>query len=501
MKYTFLTVLLLSALVAKAQGKDYSQEAAEREALQKYEATYKAPDSLPLPDPAPNEAFFGAHLVRTATLLATSSAQRRYPVKVLIYGQSITGSKVFTDTLYTYLKEKFPFADLQVENRSIGGFSAGHIIRTAPHDLYYTNADLVIFHVYGGEKTGELEQLFTNLRRTSTADILLFNHHQNGDRKKPDAEGASYLRYIANKYDCELADVSTEWPAYMEKYKLQAKDLLRDNVHPNRYGNWLLIQLLGRHIRYNPLFTSNWYQTVQTAYAVTGFEKGKRNAVEFSGEPWQRTNYIATGNNRNGTLLLHFYGNRVDITSGEALQPGSARLLLDGKPVSAYPQRFMITRPSAGPGTWWPGIRQVSHVKPLQEEDWTLEIEKINADSTVYTYRVKGSKTGYDGTGNSKETFISTSGRVVIEPADVFFADIKKTFKVPVPTGFIVKWSVVPLFSETFQAPATTDKTKIYKTTLVQGLDNGVHSLQLIPNGDGPVPVISFDIHRPPLEN
>ena len=499
MKYFLLSGLVFAALASPAQGKDYGQVTAEMEALAKYEALHRMPDSLPLPDAAPDEAFFGAHLVRTATLLATSSAQRRYPVKVLIYGQSITGSKVFTDTLATYLKAKFPFAAIQVENRSIGGFVARHIIRTAPHDLYYTNADLVIFHVYGGEKTGELEQLLANLRRTSTAEVLLFNHHTNGDRKIPDQEGASYIRYLANKYDCELADVSTEWPAYLAKNKLEPKDLLRDNVHPNRYGNWLLIQLIGRHIRYNPLFTDGWYRTVQTAYAVTAFEKGHPDVLSFSGEPWQKVNQAAVGSTNKSALTLQFYGSRVDVTTGETQQPGSARILIDGKPVQSQPNRLVITRPSAGPQTWWPGIRQVSHVKPLLEEDWTLKITAISADSTTYSYQVKGSKTGVDGSGSNKETFVSNSGRVVIEPDDVFFADIKKTFKVPVPVGFVVNWSVVPAYADSFKAPVTGEKNKIYTTTLVERLSNGPHTLQLIPNGDGPVPVLSFDIHRPAL--
>lgn len=500
MKYLLIISCICTTLASPAQGKDNSQETAELNALRQYENKHPLPDTLPPPDPAPNEVFFGAHLVRTATLLATSSPQRCYPVKVLIYGQSITGSKIFTDTLSTYLKEKFPYADIQVENRSIGGFGARHIIRTAPHDLYNTTADLVIFHVYGGEKTGELEQLLSNLRRTSTADILLFNHHTNGDRKMPDQEGASYLRLLANKFDCEFADVSTEWPAYLEKHNMQPKDLLRDNVHPNRYGNWLLIQLIGRHIRYNPLFPSNWYKSIQTEYIATAFDKGKQNAISFTGEPWRDSAVIATGSNSKGILNLKFYGTRVDVWSGETLKPGSATILIDGKPVSEISQRLVITRPSAGPETWWPGVRQISNTKPLIEEDWTLEIDKINADSTIFSYRVTGSKTGFDGTGTNKETFISRSGRVVIEPADVMFADIKRTFKVAIPVGFKIKWSVVPLFTDKFTAPATTDKNKMYKTTLVNGLQNGPHQLQLIPDGNGNVPVLSFDIHRPPLE-
>lgn len=90
---------------------------------------------------------------------------------------------------------------------------------------------------------------------------------------------------------------------------------------------------------------------------------------------------------------------------------------------------------------------------------------------------------------------------MVIEPSDVIFTNIKKTFKTAIPTGFITRWSVVPMFVETFRAPEMTDKKKLYKTTLVRGLSNGPHTLEIIPNGDGPVAVTAFEVHRPPLQN
>lgn len=492
-----LVLLMLSALYAFGQEKDFSQEAAEREALQKYEAAHPPRDSMPMPAPAEHEEFLGAHLVRTATLLATSTAQRRLPVKIIIYGQSITGSSMFTEAMSVYLREKFPHADITLENRCIGGFGASQIIRTAPHDIFNADADLIIFHVYGGEKTGELEELFSGIRRYTTADVLLMSHHVNGNQKKPNELSANYLRYIANKYDCELADISAAWPVYLETNKLEPKELLRDNVHPNRNGNWLLGQLVGRHIRYNPLFPAKWYHTVQTYYAGVAFDKVNTSPITLSGTPWENNKGVAVSSTRNSRLKLSFYGNRVDVISETPGATGSARILIDGKPATVY----TMTRPSAGPGTWWPGIRKVSHTAPLIPEDWTLKIESINADTTVFTYSVHGIKTGNDGTGDNTKTFVSKSGRVVIEPSDVIFNNIKKTFKVAIPTGFITRWSVVPMFLESYRSPEITDKKKVYSTTLVHGLSNGPHTLELITDGNGPVAVTAFEVHRPPLED
>ena len=62
---------------------------------------------MPLLVAEENEDLFGARLMRSSTLLATSSPERKQPVFVLIYGQSITGSKSFTDNMQEYLEQNF----------------------------------------------------------------------------------------------------------------------------------------------------------------------------------------------------------------------------------------------------------------------------------------------------------------------------------------------------------------------------------------------------------
>ncbi len=37
------------------------------------------------------------------------------------------------------------------------------------------------------------------------------------------------------------------------------------------------------------------------------------------------------------------------------------------------------------------------------------------------------------------------------------------------------------------------------RVTLVQGLDNGPHTIEIIPKGDDNVPVKALVVHRPPL--
>ena len=55
------------------------------------------------------------------------------------------------------------------------------------------------------------------------------------------------------------------------------------------------------------------------------------------------------------------------------------------------------------------------------------------------------------------------------------------------------------MFVDTYRAPVTSDTAKVYQTTLVQGISNDHHTLELIPNGDGPVPIEAIQVYRPPL--
>src|ERR1039457_2093747 len=41
------------------------------------------------PSDEPYQAFYGAHIQRTMTLLETSNQDRKWPVRILLYGQSI----------------------------------------------------------------------------------------------------------------------------------------------------------------------------------------------------------------------------------------------------------------------------------------------------------------------------------------------------------------------------------------------------------------------------
>ena len=175
----FLSEFRISTIFA--QQKSVTQEEVELEYLNKYEEKTVLTQILPTVKRRNEEFLYGSRIQRFMTLLNSVHKTRRQPVSILIYGQSITGSKIFTDNLREYLEKEYPNAIFNITNRSIGGFGGEQLVRTAEHDLYATCCDLVIFHVYGGEEHGELETIFSNIRSRTTADILLLNHHINSD--------------------------------------------------------------------------------------------------------------------------------------------------------------------------------------------------------------------------------------------------------------------------------------------------------------------------------
>ena len=243
-----------------------------------------------------NESLFGSRIQRTMTLLATSAENERNPVKILFWGQSITAQE-WTSMLMEKIKAAYPYADISHENRAIGGFTAPALVRTSVHDLYPFYPDLVVFHVYGGEKTGELERIISNIRRYTTSDILMCNHHvaqfnplDSDEYKKRDDEdnnSSQFTRYIAQKYACELVDVRAGWRDYIALNNMEPKALLQDGIHLNQQGNKLMAELVGRHFGFNPLFPSTWIETVRTYEAKRSLDEGKNDEIVFHGRPWK----------------------------------------------------------------------------------------------------------------------------------------------------------------------------------------------------------------------
>jgi hypothetical protein len=445
----------------------------------------------PFPPPAPiaNNATFGDRIQRTMGLLAASTPTERRQVRILFYGQSITEQDWWKDVVKD-LKQRFPYADVIVENRALGGFAAPILIRPSEHDLYPFYPDLLIFHVYGGDE--DYEALIANVRRRTASDILLHSDHidwmPTGNSDDPEqvkryewhnTHSTQWLPELADKYGCEIAEIREPWRRYLKDNRLQPQELLSDNIHLNDWGNFLLAALIKPHLRYKPNSPQPPQDLVKT-YTVGSDVK------------WQ-----------DGKLVLEFEGNRIDAIAdktfnGKAI---SARIAIDGKKPSEFPELYSITRPSVTLGVGWPAIIQISSQKPLIVEDWKAVITEINSDASKFKFDVVGSKTGYDGSGTNDKLFVSNSGRVVIEPKNWWLKNSYEYSKKPTSKGFEISWQVRPMFVDSYVPPKIADSSREYPTTLAQNLSNSKHTLEIVPETDGKVPIQAIRVYRPPFSD
>lgn len=438
----------------------------------------------------------GAKIQRVMTLLATSTPEHRRRVRVLFYGQSVTAG-VWWKEVADWLRKTYPHADLEIENRAIGGFSAPVLIYTAESDLYPFYPDLLIFHVYGGHQTGELEELIARVRRRTTAEILIRTPHYRWPKEMPrdgaadspsvrrlaeeDEAQSAKIREIAQRYDCELADVRRLWQQHMEQNHLRPKDLLRDSVHLNSAGNHLLAELVTAQLR-------------RPAAPATTQVGGRIRDIPLDSADVKRL--------PDGSREIAFTGNRVDAICGavSAGKPGRAEVWVDGQRPSQFPEAYCCTRPTAAPGVWWPSIVRVDHERAPVVEKWTLRVTSSDPQGNEIAFEVVGSQTGPDGQGVSTKRFVSQSGRVVIEPKRWMVHGALKYRKQTMPPDFQVTWEVRPMFVDEYQTPEHLEPGKEQAMTLIQGIANGRHVLRLTPVDGGPMGIRAVRSYEPPLK-
>jgi hypothetical protein len=446
------------------------------------------PGAYPPPKNVGDPSQLGKGVQRTMALLADSSPLHHNTVRVLFYGQSITEQNWWHEVAAD-LKRRFPNADLVIENRALGGFSSQLLVKTAESDLYPFYPDLMIFHVYGAHT--DYEEIIRRTRERTTSEVLIQTDHVTKDsdlteetdpaKLRPDGKiwnsfmNCLWLPTVAKKYGCALLDQRNLWKEYLRDYQVPAANLLKDGVHQNAYGNYLMAELVKPYLvrrKDTPIDPMNC-DTVHT-YSV-----GK-------GVSW-----------RAGKLTLPFEGNRVDVVlkSGNA---GSTQVRIDGKKPSEIPELYTFTRALANPGGKWPVILKLGWEKPRELETWTMTVTEDPANPKRFTFALTGSKTGADGQGSSDQRFVSTSGRIVIEPADwsVDYSLALPGIKPP-PDRFTVTWKVVPSFVDEIAAPTSVDKTRETVLNLAQGLSNSNHVLEI--TGGPNAPIAAIRSYRPPV--
>lgn len=455
----------------------------------------------PTPKYLGDPSTLGRGIQRTMTLLADSTPAHRNTVRILFYGQSITEQN-WWHLVADDLKRRFPYANLMIENRALGGFSSQLLVKTAETDLYPFSPDLMIFHVYGSHTN--YEEIIRRARERTSAEVLIQTDHVTQDsdlneetdpaKLRPDGKiWNSFMNYlwlptVATRYGCGLVDQRNLWKRYLRDYPdLHASQLLKDGVHQNDFGNYLMAEIVNAYL----VHRNDRHVDPMNCNTVSTYRVGK-------GLKWQ-----------DGTLTLPFEGNRIDLIAKKGIG-APAEIWIDGKKPSQIPELVCFTRALATPGGKWPVILKMSWEKPLLVEDWTMQVtrelgkapvakgDEKDPKEPVFAFTVTGSKTGLDGTGRSDQRFVSNSGRIVIDPADwnVTYSLALPGIH-PVPETFEVHWKTVPFFHDTFVSPGVPDPSLESVVTIAQGLPYGKHTLQI--RGGSHTPLAAVRIYRPAI--
>jgi hypothetical protein len=443
-----------------------------------------AADYPPLPAPSGDTSHWGANIRRTMRLLETSTAEKPNRVRILFYGQSIMGGR-WSAHVEKYLREKYPHAILETENRALGGFAAQMLIRTCDADLYPFQPDLMVFHVYGDHN--RYEEIIHNTRQRTVAEIMIMTDHwpansyQDGRYVSSDwAEfyDKTVLPAVAKRYQCELVDARWAWKDYLEANQLTPPDVLKDNVHLNDHGLWLMARLCVRQLVYRPELVGE----VSTSPV-------KDYPIGPGGLEW-----------KDGQLDFEFEGNRVEIVTHSAGGPALA-VLLDGRAPSQTPEFYTHTRTTGLiPPETWPTVYRVSSKSLPVAETWELEILEIDEAQEKIRFKVTGSVTGFDGEGTNLERFESRSGRVVIEPEDWGVNRSFKLKKTPARVGMKSFWRCEFHGTDTVIPPDDLSAPGRETTTLLfAGGTRAKRRLQLTAHGEMREVYRALRVYSPPI--
>lgn len=397
-----------------------------------------------------NEKLIYKGIDRTLGLLQQSTKDNPNNVEILFYGQSIIGG-LKTNILIDSLKGQYPNANIAFKHKSIGGFSVPKLIKTAEHDLYHENPDLIIFHAYGGINDGLYDSLVKTIRRKMASDILLLDHHYvwNKPNARLDSINEAHhrdskaIKNIAKKYDCGFVNVRAQWENFLLENNIGANELMGNtidpNVHPNDKGNALLRSMILSKLTEKPNIT-----------------------YDFIADSLRTSHKFKNNNNLSASYTGNWFQIKTDRFENE---DAKIMVLINEKSPSTYRCNYYISRPSKGFKSWMPAILEVTLGKTLpQEEKWTLEIFDINRETNTFNYRLVGSITGLDGEGSSENDFTSNSGRIQINKEDFYIFETEKIFKNETPENFKINFSVEQIVRDTIVLNKKEDNYNVFRS-------------------------------------
>ncbi|HEX3997503.1 MAG TPA: SGNH/GDSL hydrolase family protein [Pirellulales bacterium] len=433
------------------------------------------------------------------------------PFRVWAVGASWTGALASMSYRLEYaIRQQFPNAPpidfkSQTGNGCPWNYARGWISQFVLAD----QPDLILFYTHGD--LDKLDLMLTDIRRHSTADIIVPSLHLMGP---DDAEPArwvetfhaghnfeiSALRAVCKKHGVEFVENRRELAEYLTRIGKRPSALLRDVAHQNEEGlcrSWdNIVRHIAKPAQFNYDFASRERRLLVAPPAKTATE-----SVVLS-DGWSAVDGIVRTSKPGERIRVDFIGNRIDVLGRAANGGGTVRVLIDGQPAdqaSAFYSTYIMPHPKSfpwkigGPGPGDVGLHAVELVKNVVAQSW-----KITLTSETGDYRLEGSETGLDGEGNSTKAFTSRSGQIHIDPELWRYnrQENKGVFTYGNRAGDQYTFNVYR--SAVGQVSFAATKPLPLHQPLVENLPNGKHTLELVTQGSGDVAVESFYVFQPP---
>jgi hypothetical protein len=309
------------------------------------------------------------------------------------------------------------------------------------------------------------DSVLCTIRSRTAAEIAIQTDHFADENAWSDTMSYYFLPAMAEKYKCDLINIRDPWKKYLNEHQLKPKDLLKDDIHLNKYGEFLMAELIKPLFQYKSKFESDPFGLCTT------LKSGKDFRI------------------RKGQLELPFYGNRVDLVFAENKPIAKATVLVDEKKPSTFQGTYFMTRPYAANGKSWPwdlpAMIHIAHQTPWITEEWTCKFTEAIEPYEDFRFEINGSVTGKDGSGKGSEDFVSSSKRVMIKKGDAeqggdwHLNRSWKVLKTKTNSGHEVKWKTYSISRDDLIPKDVKASDSGNTITLFQGVPNSSHILKL----------------------
>ena len=443
-----------------------------------------AADYVPMP---PADA--GKHLALTMQKLRNGFAEPDRPFRIWALGSSYTNMLGNGEIWQEEIPKRFPKVKEVHYQKMVGNSCPWQYLRGWVRHLVVPDPpDLVITYTNGDP--ADLDLLLAEIRKTTTADIIVPSLHWRirdlpnwGVSEDAADQNVQAVREVCTKHGAEFVESRKGWGRYLRENELKFTDLLKDPVHQNGYGAWIVNQNILSHLRdpgtfsYDPTTRERRIEAKDILVDAEGFDLSS---------PWM----MAEG--EGARLKVPFSGNRVELIAETGDGAGRVEVWIDGIPgakFSAFLPTYIQGDAKNAKNQKGDNPRDLApHAVTLGAEqtpqEWTILMTSDAGD-----YELTGSVTGPDGKGNAFQPFTSDSGQISVPPelwrrGERNKAGDRFTFR--------VERSVVG------EVDLSEGEGGLRRIRLANGLADGPHELELVSKGGGTIKIMAVETFDPP---